>query len=171
YRNFNSLIQLVMGLGCSHLSGLRRTWSRVGSYEMRVLEDLQYFISPCGNWRVLRKAMNKVGYHEVFGEGDHRVSHQATDNSFSPGTISAITARLQAPDSNDLQELLSTGTLLVHFYRFQLIAKTIKWFMAFQRRPQKYMFPVDSTLYSKCFLLRVLTNDRVRELADHCERE
>ncbi|KAK3823558.1 MAG: ras guanine nucleotide exchange factor domain-containing protein, partial [Benniella sp.] len=202
YRNFNSLIQLVMGLGCSHLSGLRRTWSRVGSYEMRVLEDLQYFISPCGNWRVLRRAMNQVRHHETEGG---RGNHQGTDNPLGSNAVPApdstgsgahsssdagrskglqyqvplekegcipfvglfvydlthitvsppwylplkspsedaselpntgsvptttgtghtsLTSRLEAPDPSELQGLLPTGTLLVNFYRFQLIGKS-----------------------------------------------
>jgi hypothetical protein len=32
---------------------------------MRVLQDLQDFISPFGNWSDLRKAMNQVGYQET----------------------------------------------------------------------------------------------------------
>lgn len=58
-------MQLVMGLGSSPLCGLRRAWARVSSYEMRVLQDLQDFISPFGNWSDLRKAMNQVEYHET----------------------------------------------------------------------------------------------------------
>lgn len=65
YRNFNSLIQLVMGLGSSHLCGLRRTWARVGGYEMRVLQHLQDFISPCKNWNVIRRAMSQVGQQDL----------------------------------------------------------------------------------------------------------
>ncbi|KAF9132027.1 hypothetical protein BGX30_012807 [Mortierella sp. GBA39] len=287
YRNFNSLMQLVMGLGSSPLCGLRRTWARVGSYEMRVLQDLQDFISPFGNWSDLRKAMNQVGYQETSavaagsssaaGEsiGHQRLSIQGSDvfsssihatgqdangmssnihtqtepghskylqyqapldkqgcipflglfvfdlthiavspswflpqvasssssslsSSSSPmnGSASeesnvtsvengigstpstpmkanhmATAARLEAPEPKDLQELLPSGSLLVHFYRYQLIAKTIKWFMAFQQRSPKYTFPVDSTLYSKCFVLRVLTKEHVKELAIKCESE
>ncbi|KAG0203492.1 hypothetical protein BGX28_004245 [Mortierella sp. GBA30] len=259
YRNFNSLMQLVMGLGSSHLCGLRRTWSRVNGYEMRVLQDLQDFISPCGNWSVIRRAMSQVGHQDVQSEQSQRLSMQGADfgtgtttipvvssggpkgiesnapvalsselghskylqhqvplekqgcipflglfvfdlthiavsppwylpstqssdstDSDSPGLGSvpptpmgasypATAAHLQAPEPKDLQELLPTGTLLVHFHRYQLIAKTVKWFVAFQRRTQKYTFPLDSTLYSKCLLLRVLSHDRVRELADVCE--
>ncbi|KAF9088150.1 hypothetical protein BGX23_007593 [Mortierella sp. AD031] len=266
YRNFSSLMQLVMGLGSSPLCGLRRTWARVGSYEMRVLQDLQDFISPFGNWSDLRKAMNQVGYQETAAENGQRLSVQGSDffsssnhgagqeanstssnihtptepghskylqyqaplnkqgcipflglfvfdlthiavspswflpqvasategsdpdnengsgDAFQNGVGSvpptpmkanhmATAARLEAPDPKDLQGLMPTGTLLVHFYRYQLIAKTIKWFMAFQQRSPKYMFPVDSTLYSKCFLLRVLTKERVKELAVKCESE
>ncbi|KAG0292569.1 hypothetical protein BGZ96_003992 [Linnemannia gamsii] len=290
YRNFNSLMQLVMGLGSSPLCGLRRTWARVSSYEMRVLQDLQDFISPFGNWSDLRKAMNQVGYQEtcaasvsgsgsgsgcssVVGEnGVHqRLSVQSSDifsssihtagqeangtsggihaqtdsghskylqyqapldrqgcipflglfvfdlthiavspswflpqeasplslangsatpddnnkcsDTSSPNDIGSVpstpmkanhmatAARLEAPEPKDLQDLLPSGSLLVHFYRYQLIAKTIKWFMAFQQRAPKYTFPVDSTLYSKCFLLRVLTKERVKELAIKCESE
>ncbi|KAG0056020.1 hypothetical protein BGZ83_006633 [Gryganskiella cystojenkinii] len=271
YRNYNSLIQLVMGLGSSHLCGLRRTWSRVGSYEMHVLQDLQDFISPCGNWNVLRKAMNRVNENEpeveirggqrsslqaaldsagltsslapsgsyvsgleypqghFSGEGDtlghskylqHQtpfdqqgcipflglfvfdLTHIAVSPSwFLPPQVSSstlshelnavesgVTNRMQegtvsrgprcvsrqnpglvAASPNDLPNLLSTGTLLVHFHKFQLIAKTLKWFLAFQRRPRKYTFTVDPILYSKCFLLRVLKEERLRELAESCE--
>lgn len=69
YRNFNSLIQLVMGLGSSHLCGLRRTWARVGGYEMRVLQHLQDFISPCKNWNVIRRAMSQVGQQDLEESG------------------------------------------------------------------------------------------------------
>ncbi|KAK3844601.1 MAG: ras guanine nucleotide exchange factor domain-containing protein, partial [Linnemannia gamsii] len=81
YRNFNSLIQLVMGLGSSPLCGLRRTWARVNSYEMRILHDLQDFISPFGNWSYLRKAMNQVGYQEIAAaaEKSQRLSVQSSD--------------------------------------------------------------------------------------------
>ncbi|KAF9385481.1 hypothetical protein CPC16_007969 [Podila verticillata] len=254
YRNFNSLIQLVMGLGSSHLCGLRRTWSRVGGYEMRVLQHLQDFISPCKNWNVIRRAMSQVGQQDLeeggscvgngggVGSQHHQypllqrssMSRDSTQTSFTdingsgssvsmdgwhnkylhhqtpldkqgcipflglfvfdlthiavspswllpptasnedvmsptPGAQFPATSRLEPPEPKDLQELMPTGALLVHFYRFQLIAKTIKWFMAFQQRAQKYTFPVDNTLYSKCFLLRVLSDERVRELADSCE--
>ncbi|KAF9911441.1 hypothetical protein EC991_003697 [Linnemannia zychae] len=276
YRNFNSLMQLVMGLGSSPLCGLRRTWARVNSYEMRILHDLQDFISPFGNWSYLRKAMNQVGYQETVLEKGQRLSVQSPDAfgssmssigqdatgtnsnvhtvtepghskylqyqapldkqgcipflglfvfdlthiavspswflpqvaatsspssmngseseknsnngcaesgaSFQSGLGSvpptpmkanymATAARLEAPEPKDLQDLLPSGMLLVHFYRYQLIAKTIKWFMAFQQRSPKYTFPVDSTLYSKCFLLRVLNKERVKELAVQCESE
>ena len=81
-------MQLVMGLGSSPLCGLRRTWARVGSYEMRVLQDLQDFISPFGNWSDIRKAMNQVGYQETFAtagssagerKGHQRLSVQGSD--------------------------------------------------------------------------------------------
>lgn len=122
--------------------------------------------------------------------------------SSGSGVQFPATSRLEPPEPKDLQELVPTGALLVHFYRFQLIgkplfvfdvhaddllyvgaidspsvysfkttAKTIKWFMAFQQRAQKYTFPVDNTLYSKCFLLRVLSDEHVRELADSCETD
>ncbi|KAF9361805.1 Guanine nucleotide exchange factor lte1 [Mortierella sp. AD094] len=226
YRNYNSLFHLVMGLGSSHLCTLRRTWSRVRSYEMRILQELQHFILPYSNWGLLRKAMNQVDYQETLGDSIQRFSVQGQDSipssrgtadeqgcipflglfifdlthisvsspwylpqtstpqdeegskfqgscSLPPKSVGTNDAgiRLQAPDPKDVQKLIPTGKLLVHFHRYKLIAKTIKWFMAFQRRSQKYTFAVDSTLYSKCFLLRVLSDERVRELADSCEGE
>ncbi|KAF9398295.1 hypothetical protein BGX21_007975 [Mortierella sp. AD011] len=204
YRNYNSLFHLVMGLGSSNLCTLRRTWSKVRSYEMRILQELQHFISPYSNWGLLRKAMSQVDYQETLGDSTKGFSVQGVDStqscrgtavsspwylpqtptpqdegecksqescplpSESVGTNN-VGVRLQAPDPKDLQRLIPAGKLLVHFHRYKLIAKTIKWFMAFQRRSQKYTFAVDSTLYSKCFLLRVLSDKRVRELADSCE--
>jgi hypothetical protein len=38
-------------------------------------------------------------------------------------TPMATAARLEAPEPKDLQELLPSGTLLVHFYRYQLIGR------------------------------------------------
>ncbi|KAG0013160.1 Guanine nucleotide exchange factor lte1 [Entomortierella chlamydospora] len=204
YRNYNSLFHLVMGLGSSHLCTLRRTWSKVRSYEMRILQELQHYILPYSNWGLLRKAMSQVDYQETLGDSTKRFSAQGPDSTQScRGTAVSSPwylpqtptpqdegecksqepcslpsefvgngdagVRLQAPDPKDLQRLIPTGKLLVHFHRYKLIAKTIKWFMAFQRRSQKYTFAVDSTLYSKCFLLRVLSDERVRELADSCE--
>ncbi|KAF9175440.1 hypothetical protein BGX20_005521 [Mortierella sp. AD010] len=249
YRNYNSLFHLVMGLGSSNLCTLRRTWSKVRSYEMRILQELQHFISPYSNWGLLRKAMSQVDYQETLGDSTKGFSVQGVDSTQScRGTAESVLSnqqssigsgysryinhhsatneqgyipflglfifdlthisvsspwylpqtptpqdegecksqescplpsesvgtnnvgvRLQAPDPKDLQRLIPAGKLLVHFHRYKLIAKTIKWFMAFQRRSQKYTFAVDSTLYSKCFLLRVLSDKRVRELADSCE--
>ncbi|KAF9433510.1 hypothetical protein BGZ76_009337 [Entomortierella beljakovae] len=84
---------------------------------------------------------------------------QNDEKSINPQEAAASNStRLEAPDPKDLPNLIPS-------------AKTIKWFMAFQRRSQKYTFPVDNTLYSKCFLLRVLSDERVRELADSCEQE
>ncbi|KAF9905901.1 hypothetical protein BX616_000896 [Lobosporangium transversale] len=107
-----------------------------------------------------------------------KMEHNSTDGSIIGAQHSkestspmSISDQLRAPSSAELQELLPTGKLLVNFYRLQLIAKTIKWFLAFQKRPQKYTFSLDSTLYSKCLLLRVLNEDRLRELADSCEGE
>lgn len=99
-------MQLVMGLGSSPLCGLRRTWARVGNYEMRVLQDLQDFISPFGNWSDLRKAMNQVGYQETSaaagsnsgaGEnsGHQRLSLQGSD---------AFSSSIHATGKNHLNE-------------------------------------------------------------------
>lgn len=35
----------------------------------------------------------------------------------------ATAARLEAPESKELPDLVPSGTLLVHFYRYQLIGK------------------------------------------------
>ncbi|KAF9580896.1 hypothetical protein BGW38_002274 [Lunasporangiospora selenospora] len=254
YRNFSSLSQLVMGLGSHFLCRLRRTWSRVGNYEMRVLRELQYVISPCKNWSALRTAMGVVGQQEATGDSsgqrygagvgletpngsglfspesmtsqndtpsskhpqsqtsvdkrgcipflglftfdlEHIMEQAAWYMPLTPSVLSEfensqessngqcviqrragsvtrpppIAAHLTKPEPKDLPELIPTGKLLLNFYRCQLIAKTLKWFLAFQRRAHRYSFAMDATLYSKCLLLRVLNEDLLQELSDSCD--
>ena len=49
----------------------------------------------------------------------------STEDVMSPSPCAQFpaTSRLEPPEPKDLQELMPTGALLVHFYRFQLIGK------------------------------------------------
>ncbi|KAF8983771.1 hypothetical protein BGZ46_009564 [Entomortierella lignicola] len=197
YKNYNSLFHLVMGLGSSHLCKMRRTWSRVRAYEMKILQELQGFISPYSNWGVIRKAMSEVDYQETLdpvkiistqgpdsasksrsnsvteltssiqhllnesGYSRYPSGHSTTNEqgcipflglfvfdlthisvsppwylpqtdveesrpqdllSYLPQSMattsnSNISSRLQVPEPKDVQKLIPTGTLLVHFHR------------------------------------------------------
>ncbi|TKY88618.1 hypothetical protein EX895_002607 [Sporisorium graminicola] len=55
--NFASLAQIIFGLSTPWVERLRRTWNRVGYYEMRMWRDLNSFVGPRHNFRHLRNAM------------------------------------------------------------------------------------------------------------------
>lgn len=55
--NFASLAQIIFGLSTPWVERLRRTWNRVGYFEMRMWKDLNSFVGPRHNFRHLRNAM------------------------------------------------------------------------------------------------------------------
>lgn len=60
YCNFATLVQILLGLQSPAVSRLKRTWDRVGSSEMRMLEQLSTFTSPMKNWKHIRDSMTQV---------------------------------------------------------------------------------------------------------------
>ncbi|EPQ30748.1 uncharacterized protein PFL1_01649 [Pseudozyma flocculosa PF-1] len=58
--NYASLAQIIFGLSTPWVERLRRTWSRVGYYEMRIWRDLNSFVNPKNNFRHLRNAMHAM---------------------------------------------------------------------------------------------------------------
>ncbi|RUS15472.1 hypothetical protein BC937DRAFT_92397 [Endogone sp. FLAS-F59071] len=60
YSNFATLVQILLGLQSPSVSRLRRTWSRVGTHELKVLDELSAFTSPFKNWKHIRDNMNTV---------------------------------------------------------------------------------------------------------------
>lgn len=60
YCNFATLVQILLGLQSPAVSRLKRTWDRVGSSEMRTLEQLSAFTSPMKNWKHIRDSMTQV---------------------------------------------------------------------------------------------------------------
>lgn len=53
-------MQILLGLQSPSVSRLRRTWSRVGTHELKVLDELSAFTSPFKNWKHIRDNMNTV---------------------------------------------------------------------------------------------------------------
>ncbi|KAI8065485.1 hypothetical protein BC940DRAFT_83268 [Gongronella butleri] len=60
YSNFATLVQILLGLQSPWVSRLKRTWARVASREMRLLEELSLFTSPMRNWKHIRDKMTTV---------------------------------------------------------------------------------------------------------------
>ncbi|KAG8896424.1 hypothetical protein FRC01_011826 [Tulasnella sp. 417] len=56
--NFAAVVALITSLQTPMVSAaMRRLWSRVGMWEMRVFEDLKEFSSPRGNFKFIREAI------------------------------------------------------------------------------------------------------------------
>ncbi|KAI7860942.1 ras guanine nucleotide exchange factor domain-containing protein [Circinella umbellata] len=60
YCNFATLVQILLGLQSPAVSRLKKTWSRVGAHEMRILDQLSEFTSPMKNWKHIRDSMTQV---------------------------------------------------------------------------------------------------------------
>ncbi|ORZ01282.1 ras guanine nucleotide exchange factor domain-containing protein [Syncephalastrum racemosum] len=60
YCNFATLVQILLGLQSPAVSRLQKTWSRVGTTEMRLLDQLSVFTSPMKNWKHIRDSMTQV---------------------------------------------------------------------------------------------------------------
>ncbi|PWN26309.1 ras GEF [Jaminaea rosea] len=69
HSNFATLVQICLGLQSPWVERLRKTWSRVGMWEQRILRDLKIFTSPSRDFRHLRAAMRGL-----VGEGDDDLS-------------------------------------------------------------------------------------------------
>ncbi|RUP20113.1 ras guanine nucleotide exchange factor domain-containing protein [Jimgerdemannia flammicorona] len=60
YSNFATLVQILLGLQSPSVSRLRKTWSRVGTLELKFLDELSAFTSPIKNWKHIRDNMTTV---------------------------------------------------------------------------------------------------------------
>lgn len=58
--NFATLVQICFGLQTPWVERLRKTWSKVGLWEMRIFRDLKALTTPRGNFRPLRNAMQEM---------------------------------------------------------------------------------------------------------------
>ncbi|KAI7878579.1 ras GEF [Lichtheimia hyalospora FSU 10163] len=60
HRNYSTLMQILLGLQSPAISRLEKTWQRVNTYEMQVLDDLKELTKPFRNWKNIRAAMSKA---------------------------------------------------------------------------------------------------------------
>ncbi|KAG0054532.1 hypothetical protein BGZ83_011032 [Gryganskiella cystojenkinii] len=60
HSNFSSLTQVMLGLQAHEVSRLSRTWARVGSHGMKIMQELVEFTTMLRNWKNLRDAMQDI---------------------------------------------------------------------------------------------------------------
>ncbi|CAG8756730.1 23159_t:CDS:10, partial [Gigaspora margarita] len=58
--NFATLNQILLGLQSPPVERLRRTWSRVRVAERHILKELNDYVSPFDNWKIVRDAMCQI---------------------------------------------------------------------------------------------------------------
>uniref|UniRef100_V5EF51 Ras GEF n=2 Tax=Kalmanozyma brasiliensis (strain GHG001) TaxID=1365824 RepID=V5EF51_KALBG len=90
--NFASLAQIIFGLSTPWVQRLRRTWSRVGYFEMRMWRDLNSFVGPRHNFRHLRNAMLQLAESSAgeSGPGASSAGSMATEAAQSAPTRGCI---------------------------------------------------------------------------------
>lgn len=54
--NFQTATQIVHALQLPSIERLKKTWSKVPSFELRLFSQLKYFCSPLRDFRLLREA-------------------------------------------------------------------------------------------------------------------
>ncbi|KAF9950927.1 hypothetical protein BGZ65_006285, partial [Modicella reniformis] len=83
HSNFSSLTQIMLGLQKHEVSRLNRTWARVRSQEMRIMQDLIEFTSMYHNWKHLRNAMKDIAdeWGGASGAGATSVMHEGTTST------------------------------------------------------------------------------------------
>lgn len=78
---------------------------------------------------------------------------QTEEDAMSPGPgIQLPTSRLEPPEPKDLQEMMPTGALLVHFYRFQLIGKYFCLYLGCIRATLFFQIGVIISPLALCFI-------------------
>lgn len=58
--NFQTATQIVQALQLPSVERLKRTWSKVPSFEMRLFSQLKFFCSPFRDFRLLRESTNAL---------------------------------------------------------------------------------------------------------------
>ncbi|ORY08252.1 ras GEF, partial [Basidiobolus meristosporus CBS 931.73] len=103
HRNYSTLLQMVLGLQSSSISRLTKTWSKVGSHEKRMLEELKEFTSPCKNWKNIREAMQK-------SSEDYKYL------VWSKEPEEPVPTRLDAPMENEKNDCQMVGEACIPFF-------------------------------------------------------
>ncbi|PWN50433.1 hypothetical protein IE53DRAFT_362372 [Violaceomyces palustris] len=86
--NFASMTQIVFGLQSPWVERLRKTWSKIGLWELRVLKDLKAFTNPSKGFNTLRNAMQKM----VADNGLEDLTSSNSTNRLPTASASAATA-------------------------------------------------------------------------------
>ncbi|CAG8469888.1 10661_t:CDS:2, partial [Diversispora eburnea] len=135
--NFATLVQILLGLQSPPVERLHRTWTRVRTSEMRILKELNEYISPFGNWKVIRDAMRLYLSDLVFNSEIPSYIDPTPTPSPSPFSISIIQSQP-----------------LINFHKHRTTATISKRVMAFQNLSLNYNFPIESDVYNKCATLK-----------------
>ncbi|OAD77211.1 hypothetical protein PHYBLDRAFT_123163 [Phycomyces blakesleeanus NRRL 1555(-)] len=148
--NFATLVQILLGLQSPSVSRLRKTWSRVGTSEMKLLDQLSAFTSPMRNWKSIRDSMMMIKL--PFGGCIPFLGIYLSDLIYQANTQNT-------PISPVLKQSL------VNFRKHRIIATVIKRVLTFQNLARRYSFETREALNDLCFQVDALTTEKIRELS------
>ncbi|CAG8518513.1 14908_t:CDS:2, partial [Gigaspora rosea] len=173
--NFATLNQILLGLQSPPVERLRRTWSRVRVSERRTLKELNDYISPFDNWKIVRDAMCQiVEDSSVIKDTTKQRRRRSSDvKKVNTGCIPFLALYLSdlvfnaalpsfiepAPQPPSLFQLPQQP--LVNFQKHRTTAAIIKRVIAFQSLACGYTFPIDSDLYAKGANLKAVEATRL----------
>ncbi|CAG8483477.1 3669_t:CDS:10 [Funneliformis caledonium] len=178
FSNFATLTQILLGLQSSPVERLRRTWTRIRKEDLRILKELNEYISPFGNWKVIREAMRQsiedaTILKALIKQGKRRGSDVRKINTgcipflglylsdlvFNAAVPSFIDPPSQPPTPSSPSFNVPSSPLyhqqpLINFHKHRTTATIIKRILTFQNLSREYSFYVDKEIYDKCFGLK-----------------
>ncbi|CAG8480621.1 15801_t:CDS:2 [Dentiscutata heterogama] len=177
--NFATLNQILLGLQSPPVERLRRTWSRVRVAERRILKELNDYISPFDNWKIVRDAMRQIvedssAIKDTTKQRRRRGSDVKKTNTgcipFLALYLSDLVFNAALPSfiepASQPPSLFYTSTQLhqqplVNFQKHRTTAAIIKRVIAFQSLACGYTFPIDADLCTKCVNLKAVEATRL----------
>ncbi|KAL0085257.1 ras guanine nucleotide exchange factor domain-containing protein [Phycomyces blakesleeanus] len=193
--NFATLVQILLGLQSPSVSRLRKTWSRVGTSEMKLLDQLSAFTSPMRNWKSIRDSMMMVAEEYGMSPTEVQIEMPGTHNGASktkiklpfggcipflgiylsdlvfnseqPAYIEPDRANHKIYQANTQNTPISPvlKQSLVNFRKHRIIATVIKRVLTFQNLARRYSFETREALNDLCFQVDALTTEKIRELS------
>ncbi|KAK4049988.1 Guanine nucleotide exchange factor lte1 [Microbotryomycetes sp. JL201] len=187
--NFQTLTGVMAGLQLPEVERLRKTWSRLPSWEMRKFRGLQTFVSHEKQFKHLRDVTNAIvaeygppGQRAGLSTANKQANGRFIKGSPVPlGCLPFLGLILRDLSVNDeLPTYLESGTResapssatlypLVNIHKMRTIANLTQRVLAFQEFAEGYPFQVDAKVYLKALKLRALDSTTLQQLAARIE--
>lgn len=104
--SFATLVAVISGLTSDWVKkAMRRSWSRVGIWEMRVLEDLKAFTTSDDDFRYIRRAITAIADAKPLNAGAH------DDSTTSTGPTDGISSGSKSKTNPDGKPAVPTSCI------------------------------------------------------------
>ncbi|KAF7725141.1 hypothetical protein EC973_000393 [Apophysomyces ossiformis] len=199
YSNFATLVQILLGLQSPAVSRLRKTWARVGTTEVRLLDQLSVFTSPMRNWKHIRDSMTTVAEEYGMSPTEVQIEMPGTNNHTFKRTkikmpfggcipflgiyLSDLVFNSEQPpyieanhEHHKIYQARHTTANspvlqqpLINFRKHRITATVIKRVLTFQSLSKRYSFPRNEQVYLLCYHLDPLDLDTIRAKSHEIE--
>ncbi|KAI7899637.1 ras guanine nucleotide exchange factor domain-containing protein [Cokeromyces recurvatus] len=191
YRNYSTLLQILLGLQSPSVTRLERTWQKVDHYKLDLFNKLKELSKPFKNWKNVRNDMTKVTKEIAESFAVETVLTQSlkdldlvngsipflglylSDLVFISELPTFITSNYDMRHDNEntkdkqLYERLSSR--LVNYNKFRITASVIKHVLTFQVLSRAYKFKIQQNIYSQLQSMPLLDNSQLRSASLLCE--